>query len=107
MALPSIGSPLPRWPSRAYLGIMGVRHLVTADELEGMGREDLELVTKAGEYIDAGTLLVWVVDPRTRTVRVHQPGQPAITLSSDAMLDGAEVLPGFTLPLSRLFAEVE
>ncbi len=66
-----------------------------------------QLTAKALEYIEAGTLLVWVVDPDPREVRVHRPGQPALTVSKTDTLDGADVLPGFTLPLFRLFAELD
>lgn len=78
-----------------------------AVEIVSQDRTIAELTTKAREYLEAGSLLVWVVDPPTHTVRIHQPGRPVVTLSRDDTLDGGEVLPGFTLPLSRLFAEVE
>jgi len=35
----------------------------------------------------------------------HRPGQATLTLFDDATLDGGDVLPGFTLPLSLLFAK--
>jgi Uma2 family endonuclease len=66
-----------------------------------------DLVVKADEYLAAGTRLVWIVDPRPRTVEVRRPGLPGATLSGDAVLDGGEVLPGFSLPLSRLFGELD
>ncbi len=66
-----------------------------------------QLTAKAVEYLEAGTRLVWVVDPKRRTVRVHSPGRRAETLSQTAELDGADVLPGFTLSLSRLFAQLD
>jgi len=40
-------------------------------------------------------------------VRVHQPGQRVGTLSEADALDGVDVLPGFTLPLWRRFAELD
>jgi hypothetical protein len=42
-----------------------------------------------------------------RQVHVHRPPQVVVTLSSDATLDGGDVLPGFALPLLRLFAELD
>ena len=66
-----------------------------------------QLAAKAAEYIEAGTPLVWVVDPVRRRVRVHHPGQPVRTLSQTDTLDGADVLPGFSLPLWRRFAELD
>jgi Uma2 family endonuclease len=66
-----------------------------------------ELFAKAGEYLEAGTPLVWVVDPDTRQVAVHRPGQAVATLSAGETLDGGDVLPGFPLLLSTLFAELD
>ncbi len=64
------------------------------------------VAAKAAEYLQAGTPLVWVVDPEARQVLVHRPGQPTLTLSADDTLEGGDVLPGFTLPLTQLFAEL-
>ena len=66
-----------------------------------------QLEAKAVEYLDAGTQLVWLVHPRSRQVKVHRPGHAPVTLSADDTLDGGDVLPGFTLPLARLFAELD
>ena len=66
-----------------------------------------ELSVKANEYLEAGARMVWIVDPPTRTVQVMRPGRPAVTLSLDDVLDGGDVLPGFSLPVSRLFAELD
>jgi Uma2 family endonuclease len=67
----------------------------------------VELLVKANEYLDAGARLVWIVDPPTRSVLVKRPGRPAATQSVDDMLDGGDLLPGFSLPLSRVFAELD
>lgn len=64
-----------------------------------------ELSAKAQEYLDAGARLVWVVDPPSQTVRVHEPGREPQVLTMGAVLDGGEVLPGFALPLEELFSE--
>src|SRR5262245_46003669 len=65
-----------------------------------------EMATKAQRYLTAGVRLVWVVWPHYRQVDVWCPGadQPVATLGSSEMLDGLDVLPGFTYPLNRLFA---
>ncbi|HLB36076.1 MAG TPA: Uma2 family endonuclease [Gemmatimonadales bacterium] len=78
-----------------------------AIEIASADKPMTQLTAKAVEYLEAGTLLVWVVDPKRRKVRLHRPRQPVRTLSQTDTLDGADVLPGFTLPLSRLFAELE
>lgn len=48
-------------------------------------------------------MMVVDVYPRTRTIAVHCPGVPAVTLTGDDVLDGGDVLPGFSLPLSEIF----
>ena len=63
-----------------------------------------EVNDKARMWIDAGVKLVWVVWPQWHTVEVHQPGAATIELSGDATLDGQDVLPGFSTPISAIFA---
>ncbi len=63
-----------------------------------------EIAEKVSLYLEAGTRLVWVVDPRRRTVAVHTPDRVARTLVVGDTLDGGDVLPGFVLPLAELFA---
>jgi len=66
-----------------------------------------EMDRKRSEYFRAGTRLVWQVDPRARTVSVYTaPDNPTI-LRDTEVLSGTPVLPGFSLPLSELFAELD
>lgn len=58
---------------------------------------------KVREYLQAGTQLVWVIEPRKQHVTEHAPGQEPRVLTGDMALDGGAVLPGFTLPLRELF----
>lgn len=57
---------------------------------------------KVDEYLRAGTRLVWVVSPRSKTVTVYSPTGVNI-IDSNGTLDGGEVLPGFQLPASVIF----
>jgi len=57
---------------------------------------------KVQEYLDAGTRVVWVVDPESRTVNVHDASS-SFTVAAEGVLDGGDVLPGFRLPLRDLF----
>lgn len=58
---------------------------------------------KIGDYLAAGARLVWVIDPSRRQVRVHRSLlQPSI-LDETAMLEGDNVLPGFSVRVARLF----
>jgi hypothetical protein len=49
---------------------------------------------------------VWIVWPKSRQVDVWRPGaaQPVATLGPGDVLDGLDVLPGFTHPVADLFA---
>ena len=61
------------------------------------------VVRKVSQYFAAGTRLVWVLDPYTRTAAVHHPGGEVIELAEDGVLDGEDVLPGFRLPLAEVW----
>lgn len=57
-------------------------------------------------YLLYGVRLVWVIDPSTSTVTVQQPGQEARILRPGDVLDGDDVLPGFSLPVDGIFAQL-
>ena len=63
-----------------------------------------EALAKVAMYLEAGVSLVWLIDPRKRTATVFQQSELPETIGADGVLDGADVLPGFTLPLATLFA---
>lgn len=66
-----------------------------------------EIERKLGEYFLAGTRLAWVVDPARRIAVVYvSADNPLATLTDKQSLDGGDVLPGFALPLSELFARL-
>jgi Uma2 family endonuclease len=54
-------------------------------------------------YLDAGTLLVRIIDPRRRAVTVSGPDRAARMLVEGDTLEGGELLPGFTLPIAEIF----
>lgn len=58
---------------------------------------------KVLEYLDAGSRLVWVVDPATRSATVYRSRTEIRVLSDDEALDGGDVLPGLRIPLRELF----
>ena len=66
-----------------------------------------EMARKRREYFAAGALLVWIVDPKNRTVAVYTGPEEFVTLDATQTLDGGEVLPGFRLELSRLFGDLD
>ena len=62
-----------------------------------------ELEEKLIDYFAAGTAMAWVIDPAMRTASVRRVDGSAKPLSAADALDGADVLPGFVLPLAKLF----
>ena len=62
-----------------------------------------EVAAKVAQYLDAGTLMVIVVNPRNRTVQVHTPGG-VISLTEGDTLDGGDVLPGWSMPVADIFS---
>lgn len=78
-----------------------------AIEVLSEGNTKAEMARKLGEYFEAGVLLVWLVDLDQRTVSVYTTSEQPVVLSGDALLDGGNVLPGFSLPLASLFSELD
>jgi Uma2 family endonuclease len=66
-----------------------------------------EVDEKVATWLEHGTRLVLVVNPRRRTVAVHQPGQPVRILSQDEVVEGGEVVPGWSLRVGDLFDQDE
>lgn len=66
-----------------------------------------EMKAKRGEYFGAGVELVWEIDPEDRTVAVYVSQKKAKVLRAGDILDGGKVLPGFTLAVQALFAELD
>ncbi|MBX9583703.1 MAG: Uma2 family endonuclease [Gemmataceae bacterium] len=64
-----------------------------------------ELLSKLALYRDAGVRAVWVLNPYLRTAAIHRPGQPSVTLNETQELAGDPELPGFRVPVARLFSD--
>lgn len=78
-----------------------------AVEIISEGNTLAEMARKRREYFHAGVRLVWMVDPRARTVAVYSSITDYIVLDEAAILDGQSVLPGLQIRLSELFAELD
>jgi Uma2 family endonuclease len=59
---------------------------------------------KLALYRSVGVPLIWIVEPKNRTVTVYEAGQPALVLRSGEMLTGGSILPGFQLSVDEIFA---
>jgi Uma2 family endonuclease len=90
---------LPSGPPRGYVPFapdLAVEIVSPSDRVSDVTR-------KVIDYLDAGTRLVWVIDPVTRTAAVHRSRSDVLMLRERDVLEGGDVLPGFRLPLAELF----
>jgi Uma2 family endonuclease len=90
-AAPAVRGFVPAAPDLAV-------EVLSPDDRPGYVRD------KVAEWIEAGTLAVWVVDPRGRTVTVHEPQKTPLVLGETDSLPGGDVLPGFALAVRDIFA---
>jgi Uma2 family endonuclease len=61
-----------------------------------------ETLAKVGDWLEAGTRLVWVIDPQRRRARVYRSDGGESLLAESDPLDGEDVLPGFSCPLGSI-----
>lgn len=66
-----------------------------------------EINEKIALYFAAGSRAVWVFNPKKRTAAVYASSSESRTLEENDTLDGGDVLPGFSLDLSKLFASLK
>ena len=62
-----------------------------------------EVADKVALWLELGVRIVWELNPQTRILTVHQNHQMPRLLDETDTLDGGEVLPGLSVPISRLF----
>ena len=96
-------------PRSRYYGLIGVRgYAELAPDLlaEIVSPDDrpAEVLAKVADWLAAGTKLVWLVDPERAEVRVYRSDGSLSVLQEGDSLDGEDVLPGFTCPLSDVLA---
>lgn len=65
-----------------------------------------EIDRKLAEYLRYGARQVWIVDPEARTVTTHTAGGLPCFLEGDDVLDGGDLLPGFSVRVPKLFPAV-
>lgn len=87
------GVPDSFWPGPPDLAV----------EINSPGDRPSEIRAKVTEYLSLGVRLVWVVDSKKRTVTVHRPSAPALTLGAGETLDADDVVPGFRCGVSQIF----
>ena len=61
-----------------------------------------EVLAKVADWLSAGTNLVWVIDPKRRLARVYRHDGTEGVVAADGMLDGEDVLRGFSCSLAAI-----
>ena len=92
--IPKTGVPRSYWPFAPDLAV----EVVSPSDRLG------DVRAKAGEYLGAGTRLVWIVEPAARVVHVHRPRREARAIGIGGVLTGEDVLPEFRCAVRRLFS---
>lgn len=73
-----------------------------AVEIVSPGDDASDLRHKIKQYLDAGTLVVWVVYQRSRQIEIHTPDKTMRTLGVEDILEASQILPGFSLPVRAI-----
>ena len=84
---------------RAYF--KGVPDL--AVEVVSPGDTRREVAEKVNMWLAHGTQAVWVADARPKTLVIHRVGKTPVTLRLTEEVGDEPLLPGFVLPLSKVF----
>jgi Uma2 family endonuclease len=61
-----------------------------------------DLREKMQEYMENGTRLGWLIDPKNKRVEIYRAGRDVEILQNPETLSGEEVLPGFVLDLKDI-----
>ena len=75
--------------------------IVSPNDLVEEQDENLE------DYWKVGVPLVWVINPNSRTVRVHRKDCSASDLHDAGELSGEDVIPGFRCPVREILPRRE
>jgi Uma2 family endonuclease len=66
---------------------------------------ELEMAEKRADYFEAGTLVVWDVDPRTECVHSYRASDPdeRLTFRRGEIADAEPAVTGWRLAVDRIF----
>ena len=103
----TVRAPDVAWfaPGRLPEDVVGFPELAPelAIEVKSPGNSWPEITAKAYMWLSYGSQQVWVADPPTTTITVYRLNIPPATLGEDDILDGGDLLPGFSTSVWRLF----
>lgn len=92
--IPPTGVPRGYWELAPDLVVEVVSPNDSAADVQG----------KVEEWLRAGVRRVWVVYPDTHTIRVHRSPREIEALKPGDVLDGEDVMPGFSCAVEDIFA---
>ena len=92
--IPDTGIPKGYWEGAPDLAVEVISPSDTYVEVED----------KVFDWINAGTSMVWVVNPRRKTVTVHYSLKDSIVLTEEDELNGGDVIEGFHCRVGEMFA---
>jgi Uma2 family endonuclease len=72
-------------------------------EVKSPSNSNAEMTAKAAMWLCYGSRQAWVLDPQDTTVTIHRPNVEPAVLTEGDVIDGGDLLPGFTSPVWRLF----
>ena len=88
-----LGSDEAYWPGPPDLAVEVVSPTDTVAEVDD----------KVKAWLDAGAMMVWVVNPRWRSVTVYRSAANIKTLTENEDLSGEDVVPGFRCRVAEIF----
>jgi Uma2 family endonuclease len=74
-----------------------------AVEVLSPGDRASEVIAKVENWLGAGSLVVWVVEPKLLTITVYRSGREAAVFNPTDTLDGGDLLPGFHASVAEIF----
>jgi len=66
-----------------------------------------EIDERLKDFFASGTQIAWVIDPERETVEVCRSSTQRKLVGSGGLLEGEQLLPGFSYPIADLFKEWE
>jgi Uma2 family endonuclease len=92
--LPDVDPTEAYWPYAPDLAVEVVSPRDTTGDVDD----------KIRAWLDAGTRLVWVVDPRLQTVTSYRSGADVTLNAAGQPLDGGDVVVGFSCAIDEIFS---
>jgi Uma2 family endonuclease len=72
-------------------------------EVQSKRQSGTFLRRKSEDYLRAGVRLVWVINAKKRTIVRYRSGAEPVTFNENDVLDGEDIVPGFTCRVADLF----